>query len=255
MQNLHTHTDRCGHASGTEEQYVLAAVEGGLETLGFSDHTPYAFPKGYISKVRMKPEQLQDYVRTVGRLRKKYKDTIRILTGVEAEYYPAYFEQTRQMLADAGVEYMILGQHWIDNEIDAHRTSKPTDDEHILKKYCHQVLEAMQTGYFTYLCHPDVINFVGDPKIYEAHMRRLCREANACAMPVEYNLWGADQKKPYPYAPFWRIAAEEGCPVIIGIDAHRPDILKDEALLRQGLQTVTDLGMTVLDTCPIRKIY
>jgi Histidinol phosphatase and related hydrolases of the PHP family len=36
--NWHTHTSRCGHAVGTDEEYVQAAIQGGLKTLGFSDH-------------------------------------------------------------------------------------------------------------------------------------------------------------------------------------------------------------------------
>ena len=42
--NYHTHTTRCNHASGTEKEYVEAAIETGLKVLGFSDHTPYPFP-------------------------------------------------------------------------------------------------------------------------------------------------------------------------------------------------------------------
>ena len=45
IANYHTHTTRCRHASGTEEAYVQAAIQGGLEILGFSDHTPYWFPE------------------------------------------------------------------------------------------------------------------------------------------------------------------------------------------------------------------
>ena len=36
--NYHTHTARCGHAIGTDEEYVQAAIQAGLKTLGFSDH-------------------------------------------------------------------------------------------------------------------------------------------------------------------------------------------------------------------------
>ena len=39
-ENYHTHTARCRHATGTEEEYVLAAIDRGLKILGFSDHTP-----------------------------------------------------------------------------------------------------------------------------------------------------------------------------------------------------------------------
>ena len=40
IANYHTHTYRCRHASGTEEEYIYQALDGGLEELGFSDHTP-----------------------------------------------------------------------------------------------------------------------------------------------------------------------------------------------------------------------
>ena len=44
IANYHTHTTRCNHATGTEEEYVQSALERGLEILGFSYHTPYTFP-------------------------------------------------------------------------------------------------------------------------------------------------------------------------------------------------------------------
>ena len=36
--NYHTHTFRCGHAIGNDEEYVIEAIGMGLHTLGFSDH-------------------------------------------------------------------------------------------------------------------------------------------------------------------------------------------------------------------------
>ena len=40
-RNYHTHTKRCGHAIGEDEEYVINAIEAGLTDLGFSDHCPY----------------------------------------------------------------------------------------------------------------------------------------------------------------------------------------------------------------------
>ena len=48
IANYHTHTWRCNHAFGVEKQYIENAIEAGLRILGFADHTPYPFPKGYI---------------------------------------------------------------------------------------------------------------------------------------------------------------------------------------------------------------
>ena len=41
--NYHTHTTRCMHATGDDEDYVLSAIKGGYRILGFSDHTPWKY--------------------------------------------------------------------------------------------------------------------------------------------------------------------------------------------------------------------
>ena len=42
--NLHTHTYRCSHATGTEREYIEAAISAGIKIMGFSDHIPFKFP-------------------------------------------------------------------------------------------------------------------------------------------------------------------------------------------------------------------
>ena len=72
--NLHTHTFRCGHASGTDDQMVLSAIEAGFELLGFSDHMPY--PELHLPTCRMFYDQRQEYVDSIpGRV----KALIRVL--------------------------------------------------------------------------------------------------------------------------------------------------------------------------------
>lgn len=41
LANFHTHTFRCHHAVGQDREYVEKAIEQGIKTLGFSDHSPY----------------------------------------------------------------------------------------------------------------------------------------------------------------------------------------------------------------------
>lgn len=91
LTNYHTHTTRCGHAEGTEEEYILTALRCGFKVLGFSDHTPWAYATpGFVSRIRMLPSQLDDYVLTLRGLREKYADKLHIRIGLEAEYFPAY---------------------------------------------------------------------------------------------------------------------------------------------------------------------
>ena len=60
--NFHTHTERCRHAGCSDQRYVDLAIEAGIKTLGFSDHTPYVgFTDGYYSFYIMFPEELCGY--------------------------------------------------------------------------------------------------------------------------------------------------------------------------------------------------
>ena len=254
IANYHTHTTRCRHASGTEEAYVQAAIQGGLEILGFSDHTPYWFPEGYYTHMRMYPYELPLYCNTVRELQRTYADQLQIHLGLEVEYYPAFFGDLLPRLRDQGIEYMILGQHHIGNELGEPHCAKPTEDKQVLQRYCDQVIAGMETGLFTYLAHPDFINFVGDPKVYLQHMRRLCHTAKECGIPMEINMLGLRQNRHYPSDRFFALVAEEGCPVVIGSDAHKPEqvLLPDNEA--QALEIVSRFGLTLITEPKIRKI-
>ena len=254
IANYHTHTWRCNHAGGREEDYVRNAVARKFEILGFSDHTPYIFPGSYESGFRMLQNQLEDYCHVVRKLQEHFAGQIRIPLGVEMEYYPAYFNETLALLRDAGIEYLLLGQHFVGNEIDEHYSGNPTGDVSILKKYCFQVADAMQTGLFTYLAHPDLIHFRGDARQYREHMRLVCTEARNCGIPLEVNMLGHWSGRQYPNPAFWEIAAEEGCSIVMGCDAHAPEHLKKEDTEQQLLRMIGHYGLKLLDRVDLRKI-
>lgn len=254
IANYHTHTTRCRHATGTEEDYVNRAVEGGLQIMGFSDHTPYPFPGEYYSTFRMYPDQLQEYCTTVLKLKKDYVNQIDLHLGLEVEYYPAYFHELMEILRDSPVEYMLLGQHFVGNEIGEHYGGWRTDQVSILERYCDQVCDAMQTGLFTYVAHPDLLNLQVDDRVYRMHMRRLCREAKACAMPLEFNLLGIRNGRNYPDMRFWETAAEEGCSTIFGYDSHDVPSAWDHKSEKIALEMVDRLGLQLLQTADLRPI-
>ncbi len=254
IANYHTHSVRCKHATGTEEEYVRCAIDAGLQILGFSDHTPYPFPGGYVSSFRMPVEQLADYADSVRAVQKQYAGQIQIHLGVEAEYYPKYFPDMVQLLRDNGVEYMILGQHLLGNEIDTMRDGLPSGDEAKLEQFCNQAIEAMHTGLFTYFAHPDLFHFEGDKNVYQQHMRRVCKAARECGIPLELNLLGLYVGRHYPHPDFFEVVAEEGCQVILGKDAHQPQFLLDQEIVVQGLSILHRFGLEPLDTVALRHI-
>ncbi len=40
-----------------DEEFVLSAIKGGYQELGFSDHTPWKYNTNYVSDIRMTPEK------------------------------------------------------------------------------------------------------------------------------------------------------------------------------------------------------
>ena len=220
--NYHTHTWRCRHADGTEREYVEKAIKAGLKVLGFSDHTPQVYPRGFVCPVKMLPSELEGYVNTVLDLKREYKDDIEILLGLEAEYLETLWEPLLRLLEPYPIDYLILGQHYLGDGVNAPFTGSPTLSASYLKKYCKQTMEALETGKFLYFAHPDLIWYVGPKSVYVEEMTKLCRYCAKIGIPMEINLLGVRENRNYPNKLFWKIVAQEGNPVIYGSDAHHP---------------------------------
>lgn len=255
IANYHTHTWRCRHARGTEEEYIQAALNSGMQVLGFSDHTPYWFDSDYYSAFRMFPEQLDDYVQTVLQLKKQYAGKIEIPLGLEVEYYPKTFHRLMEHLKEHPIEYMILGQHYIGDEIgEAYLAKLQTADNGVLEQYCNQTIDALYTGLFSCFAHPDILGFLGDPKAYKEQMRRLCRAAKRCDIPLEINLQGLRRGRHYPNPMFWEVAAEEGCSVVLGCDAHKSEDIASAEEIKKAETFAEQFNIQFLSKISLRPI-
>ena len=253
--NLHAHTYRCNHATGTEEEYVQNAIQGGLKTFGFSDHTPMPFPADYYSTFRMHPEQQEGYVTTLLALREKYRDQIDLKIGYEVEYYPRYFNQLLRMLHRFPVDYIIQGQHMLYNEYpDAVYCGISTKDPDFLHTFVSQSCEGMQTGAFTYLAHPDLCDFRGSAVVFEEEYGRLIECANQLGIPLEINLLGIRAKRPYPHEAFFRLAGQMGAEVVIGCDAHAAEDACDLTSYRKALQMIDRFHLKYLPKPGLRPV-
>lgn len=224
--NYHTHTRRCGHAIGTDEQYVQAAIDAGFKVLGFSDHIP--FIDVHNKTDRMDIGELHDYLASIQSLKARYADRIDIKVGFEAEYYPEYNAHYEALLSQC--DYLILGQHYqILNVLGYDEYSSDADVE----RYVEQVCAGMKTGYFAFLAHPDYF-MMGRSSFsaacaHAAH--RIAQVALETNTPLELNLNGfrhgkrwidGDLAYAYPYRPFWEILAQYPIRVVSSYDAHAP---------------------------------
>ena len=96
MFDLHMHTI-WSDGTNTAEEMVQEAIRKGLETVGISDHSS-GDPCG------MTLEQSADYRAEIARLKEKYAGQIRVLCGLERDYFTDDF---------ADYDYTIGSVHWL----------------------------------------------------------------------------------------------------------------------------------------------
>lgn len=258
IASYHTHTYRCLHASGEDEEYVKAAIAEGVKILGFSDHAPFPYANGYKSTIRMTPEQTDGYFCSIGSLRERYADKIEIHIGFETEYYKPEFYKALEFWRGYPVDYLILGQHFIGAEysIPQHCAPKPTEKQAHLTYYVDSVIEAVRTGRFTYVAHPDMINYVGaDMDFCRAEFGRLIKAIAACGMPLEYNLLGMACNRKYPNEIFWQEASRLGAPMIFGCDSHSPSRVAAKEELCAALKFVDKYNLNLVDTVELKPPF
>ena len=254
--NLHTHTYRCGHAHGTEREYIERAIENGIEVMGFSDHSPFVFPNGYESPHRVPMSEATAYVEDIRALREEYKGKIDIKIGYEMEYYPTYFKDMLKVALESGAEYLILGEHYLRNELPemiSAMSSRHKNDEKDLTDYVDAVCEGMSTGVFTYVAHPDMVLY-DDNEFYLSQMERICKASLEYDVPLEINFQGSRLRRIYPRDSFWQMVGKMGCKTVLGFDAHEvPDAYDGESLVNAE-RLVREYGLNLVEYPEIRDI-
>lgn len=254
--NYHTHTYRCNHADGTDEAYAARACETGLTELGFSDHVPQpGLPSTFHSWFRMTPEETEGYCSSIRNLQKQYADKMDIRLGFEVEYYPDCFDALCNHLKDYSPDYLILGQHFINNEHDGIYVCNGQCTAETLEKYTLQVCKAINTGLFSCLAHPDLPSFdVSNPYFYDS-AKEICSAAKKEGIPVECNLLGISGRRCYPKNEFFKVANEIGCDVILGLDAHTPNAFFCEEHEAYALKLLKESGITPIERMQLRKPF
>ena len=257
LTNYHSHTTRCMHASGTEEEYVRQAIRLGYKVLGFADHTPWPYKSDFVAGMRMRVSELDGYVRTVRALEGEYADRIRIRLGLECEAFPEFYPWLREIREEKGIEYFILGNHYDTNDEKNGAYFGRCTEARQMRRYAETTIAGMESGLFVYLAHPDL--FLAYYPSFDAEAKRTCRElceaAKRLNMPLEYNMLGyrrglsnwARGGLGYTTREFWEVAAETGNRAIIGVDAHAPEQLDCLNYYRQAREMFRDMGIEVME--------
>ena len=172
--NFHTHTARCGHASGEDEQYVRSAIRGGYRVLGFSDHTPWSYASDFVSPIRMPLDALPDYVRSVRSLQRRFAGRIELRLGLECEYFEDYMPWLRDTIREYRLDYVIFGNHFYRTDERYPYFGSDTRSAEMLDLYAESAIRGMETGLYAYLAHPDL--FMRSYGRFDGHCARISRE-------------------------------------------------------------------------------
>lgn len=247
--NYHTHLKLCGHAEGMSSDYVEEAIKAGYEIIGISDHgpikpefmSPEDFKFNWLDRQMTYDQFINVYLPDCFNTKEKYKDKIKVLVGVEIEYIPQYHDYYVN-LKDK-LDYMNLAMHFYYDNGKMINSFEVVNYENVYR-YALCAKEAMETGLFKILVHPDVFMYnyksLDGKDTFDSECERAARLIIESAIKnnvyLEINVGGIFKvtsynkvlgQFAYPRDEFWRIASEyKDLKVVIGVDAHRPTQLK-----------------------------
>ena len=258
QSNFHTHTTRCKHAEGSDEDYILRALEYGLVELGFSDHCPWPIHPLDTRNIRMDITEMAGYVHAINRLKRQYANRIKIHLGIEAEFYEDRLDQLHELIQANKLEYVLLGNHFHTYESQSRFYGHYEDMANLYKDYEHDSITALESGLYDCFVHPDVFCRSLPKWTPEAHelSEKILLKAKELDIPVEYNLAGIRNRRSemtYPYPKFWELAAQIGGPVIIGVDAHSPSDLNDPITITTAENNLRQLGIKPITFLKMRN--
>ncbi len=235
-QDLHTHTT-FSDGQNTPEEMVRAALEKGLERIGFSDHSYTFFDESYC----MRRENIAAYKACIAKLKEEYSGRIDILCGIEQDYYSAEPTEDYDYVIGS-VHYIKCGEEYVPvDETPEHlsRAAKRYFDGDIyalIERYFDTVARvAEQTG-CDIIGHVDLITkFQGVTPLFDtAHPRYIAAAHRAAdrllktGKPFEINtspLYRGAKPAPYPEQEMLAFLAAHGARFVLSGDCHSADML------------------------------
>ncbi len=234
LVDYHIHTKRCRHACGEDREYVEAALEKGLQEMGFADHVPRFYeppsPDVKVTERGMTHEELEDYVETVFKLRHQYWE-IPIKLGLEVDFVPGWEKETEAITTQFPWDYIIGSVHFISEWSYGYiANEKGHGPEEVYPVYFDRVAQAAESGLFDILAHVDLpkrtFPRLDSELMAELHQALAIRLGKAGAV-IELNTYGIRGSKLgdvgiYPDPGLLSLCRQQGVRVTLGSDAHRP---------------------------------
>ena len=254
IANYHTHTHFCNHADGNALDYAKEAIKNNFKVLGISDHAPNPLVKDY--HVRMEPDQFNNYIKDIEVAQKATKGLLKVYKGIEVEYFYNMGTYYTDLLKH--LDYMIHGQHYIsmDKTMNNLISGFGLHTKAEILVYSEYLVDAMDSGYFNILAHPDLYmcgyGDFDETATKVAHI--ICKKAKETNTILEYNANGYNRgtnktpqgiKRKYPRNEFWEIAKSYGVKTILSSDCHTPKYLYNDTI-KQAEEEYNNLELNTI---------
>ena len=246
LEDWHTHSSFCRHATGNLEQYVKTAIDKKLSVIGLSDHFPYDVLDGIehmsYHEYSMPKDELDSFVLTAINLREKYKNQISVKIAFELDFIEKQVDKHHEYLERYldQIDYIIGSIHNLNTPFglfafDDFRFLKYYDrfedtDEIFMNYY--KTMQAMISSkqfHFTTIGHfdlPKKFNILPNNKelIMEEEFKAL-QLAKKRDIVIEINTSGLRRpiKEQYPSEEIIKKMYNLGIDVVLGSDAHHPN--------------------------------
>ena len=150
-RDMHTHPFEKCHSMEAMEAFVFRAIELGLKEIAFTDHAPMNECLG--AKHVMSMNDMDRYYKFSRELQEKYKNTIKIAVGIEADYHPQNISMIEKLKKEYPFDFIIGSLHlhtppW-KNAINSLTSAELADFS------IKQLLDLVNSGLFDVLAHFD----------------------------------------------------------------------------------------------------
>lgn len=232
----HMHTPLCKHAEGHPVLYMEHGVAQGLAGIIMTCHSP--MPNGFSARVRMAPEQFNEYVALVTEAADSAPEGFEVLLGLESDFFPGMEPWLRELHQRAPFHYILGSVHWhIAEYMDAYWHGDPLAFQ---KQYFEHLAESAESGLFDSLAHPDLVKNASPVDWQFDRIRPFIAKAldriAATGVAMEINTSGLNKSYPEmnPGPEMLSMMAERRIPVVIGSDSHTPTRVADGFLEALG---------------------
>ncbi|RSL35211.1 histidinol-phosphatase HisJ family protein [Salibacterium salarium] len=236
--DLHTHHERCGHATGEIEDYIQSAINKGLHVIGISDHSPYFGEDADhpYPGLTMAKSEFSNYVREVRRLKEIYQDKIEVLLGVESDFFPDAVKAYKQVYDNYPMDYIIGSVHFVHgiNIFDKRRWDGLGEKQilDVKEEYYRLIAESAKSGMFQVLGHIDALKGYF-PSISDVPTNAVDQTLKVIAesgVAIEVNTSGKNKDCGgwYPSDDILERAKFYNIPITLGSDSHVPERMGDD---------------------------